>query len=415
MRLILLLALALLAPVALGPVTPFVSAAHGAETYLLGPQDRLSIRVFEWQTVEGEVREWPALGGSFTVGADGGLSLPLVGTVPAAGRATGEVAQEIGDRLQQRFGLSDRPDASVAVEEHRPFFVEGAVRKPGAFPFVPGLDVLQAFSLAGGLPDRVAYGSRVSRDLINASGTIEMLREERARRMIERARIAAEIADGAIAVPEIASMSPEQVSAIVADEQAILDARETRLTRELAALDDLKTLLDQEIVALREKLVAMERRVELARKERESVEGLSRKGLAVRSRVLSTETSVAEIESRMLDTNTAILRAQQEASKAEQTQIGLRTSRAADLARERQEAEAAIGKLDTKIALQQGLRTEAVTFAASSSEADGAAAEPVYTIVRRTPEGSRTLPAAPDTRLEPGDVLQVRVAATASQ
>jgi protein involved in polysaccharide export with SLBB domain len=65
---------------------------------------------------------------------------------------------------------------SVTVLEYRPFFIDGAVNRPGGYPYQPGLSVNKAAALAGG------YTERASRDKIiivrNVSGvetTIEAL------------------------------------------------------------------------------------------------------------------------------------------------------------------------------------------------------------------------------------------------
>src|SRR5687768_6276910 len=50
--------------------------------YRLGAQDKLRVHV----------QEWPALAGEFTIGAEGAVSLPLVGEIPASGLRTSELA-----------------------------------------------------------------------------------------------------------------------------------------------------------------------------------------------------------------------------------------------------------------------------------------------------------------------------------
>ncbi|TKB29603.1 MAG: sugar ABC transporter substrate-binding protein, partial [Mesorhizobium sp.] len=48
-----------------------------ADDYRLGAQDKLTIRVAEWQTVEGTFRDWSAINGEYTVGPAGTLSVPF--------------------------------------------------------------------------------------------------------------------------------------------------------------------------------------------------------------------------------------------------------------------------------------------------------------------------------------------------
>ena len=44
-----------------------------AEEYLLGPQDRVRLKVYEWRASRDTIFEWTALNDQFTVGADGSL------------------------------------------------------------------------------------------------------------------------------------------------------------------------------------------------------------------------------------------------------------------------------------------------------------------------------------------------------
>ena len=38
--------------------------------------------------------------------------------------------------------------------EYRPFYIHGEVKKPGGYPYQPGMTINQAVALAGGLTDR---------------------------------------------------------------------------------------------------------------------------------------------------------------------------------------------------------------------------------------------------------------------
>ncbi|TIT91826.1 MAG: hypothetical protein E5W55_19340, partial [Mesorhizobium sp.] len=61
------------AALAMSLLTPQMAAA---EDYRLGPQDKLNIRVAEWQTVDGTFRDWSAINGDYSVGPAGTLSVP---------------------------------------------------------------------------------------------------------------------------------------------------------------------------------------------------------------------------------------------------------------------------------------------------------------------------------------------------
>src|SRR5688572_27186490 len=66
-----------------------------ADEYRLGVMDKLRIRVAEWQTAEGSIRDWSAVSGDYTVGPTGTVSLPFIGELPASGQTTGAIAEQI--------------------------------------------------------------------------------------------------------------------------------------------------------------------------------------------------------------------------------------------------------------------------------------------------------------------------------
>ncbi|MFC0205089.1 polysaccharide biosynthesis/export family protein [Novosphingobium soli] len=112
------------------------------ETYLLGPGDKVRATVFNE----------PNLSGDFSVGADGMVSLPLVGDVPATGKTTKLVADDFARRLANGYLLN--PSVAMEVTAYRPFFILGEVEKPGQYPYVNNMTALNAIATAGGYTPR---------------------------------------------------------------------------------------------------------------------------------------------------------------------------------------------------------------------------------------------------------------------
>ena len=171
------------------------SAQDSGDGYRLGAMDKLRIRVVEWQSAEGAVRDWSALGGDYLVGPDGSISLPFIGQIEAAGRTPAEIASVIGEDLQQTLGLMDRPNASVELAEFRPVFVAGDAQNPGRYPYDPDLTVLKAVSIAGGLRRATDSNMRLERDVIRATGEHDVVEANRNRLIVKRARLEAEAAN----------------------------------------------------------------------------------------------------------------------------------------------------------------------------------------------------------------------------
>jgi polysaccharide biosynthesis/export protein ExoF len=383
----------------------FASAAP-AEEYRLGVQDKLKIRVVEWQTIEGTFREWDGVSGEYTVGASGDLSLPLIGETPAAGKTTAEVAASVSEALQQKFGLSTKPEASVELAEYRPFFIAGDVQTPGQYPYIPGLTVVKAVSIAGGV--KRSGVQRAERDFINAKGSHDVAAEERLRLLVKRARLVAEAeGDAEIEPPEELAANPD-LPKILAEEAAIRSARQKKLKLQLEAIDNLKKLLEGEIASLEKKVATQQRQVDLAKKELEDVGSLADKGLVVNQRILGTERTIAEMEGKLLDHQTAILRAKQDISEAEQNAIDLKNTVDADIAIERQQVEAALVEATLKVNMNRGLMAEALTWAPAAAVAMEPAAE-TFIIVRSIDNQTQEIEASENTPVLPGDVLKVKV------
>ncbi|MBB6465688.1 exopolysaccharide production protein ExoF [Aminobacter lissarensis] len=382
----------------------FSASISSAEDYKLGTQDKLTIRVVEWQTVEGAFRDWSSVSGEYTIGPSGKLSLPFVGETPATGKTTDEIAKTIGKTLQDKFGLSDRPEASVEVAQFRPFYISGDIQSPGQYAYAPDLTVLKAISIAGGMR-RGADGARTERDLITAEGSHAVLSDEQLRLMVTQVRIDAELAGKTeFAAPmEIASLPA--VAGMVANETAIMASRQKKLTLRLQALDNLKGLLEREIVSLGQKSETQNRQIELARKELSGIDTLAQKGLVVNTRVLSSERSIAEMEGKILDLETAMLRAKQDISKAEQEAIDLKNDAESELAVERQKTVGELNAVTLKLGMQKGLIAEAGGTAPAAAGAEQAIS---FVLVRKGGDGkSKEITAIEDTPILPGDVIKV--------
>jgi len=106
--------------------------------YRLGPNDRTRIIVF------GQ----PSLTGEFVLDGNGVLAFPLVGNINAKGMTPSELKKTIAQKLDTDW--IKNPSVSVEVSTRRPFYVVGEVQKPGSYPYVTDMSVLNAIATAGG-------------------------------------------------------------------------------------------------------------------------------------------------------------------------------------------------------------------------------------------------------------------------
>ena len=392
----------------------FAATAGPGDGYQLDTMDRLRIRVAEWQSAEGALRDWTALNGDYVVGPSGDISMPFVGELTARGSTTAELASAIGEQLQQKLGLPDRPEASVEIAEFRPVFIAGDVQKPGKYPYDPQFTVLKALSLAGGLRRSEGAGLGGARDFVNAQGNHDVLVAQRNGLLARRARLIAE-AEGKsdIQFPDELGKS-DSGRKLMSDEKALMTARQKRLRLQLSGLDDLKKLLQSEIESLQQKITTQNRQLDLARNELKSIGNLQEKGLVVNQRILALEQSNAELEGKVLDMETASLRAKQDIAKATQDATSLQNDRDTEIAQARQQTETDLNEISLKLGMYGGLMTEALgraPQAAASAAATGAAPMIRYRIVRSVNGKSGETDAQEDTPVLPGDVVKVEIAA----
>ncbi|MCA1407560.1 polysaccharide biosynthesis/export family protein [Ensifer sp. IC3342] len=387
------------------------ATAAQADEYRLGVMDKLRVRVAEWQTAQGAVRDWSAVSGEYTIGASGNLSLPFVGDLPASGKTTTEVAAEIGIQMQKLFGLRDRPSASVEMAQYRPVYLTGEVETPGEYPYVPKMTVLKAISLGGGLR-RAESGGRFVRDYITASGESAVQVAERNRLLIRRARLQAEIGKrNKIELPsELKNV--EGIEKLLANETALMESRDKRQERQLDALADLKSLLQSEIESLGKKSETQARQLELVMEDREKVGSLAEKGLALSQRKLALEQRVADVQSSLLDIDTNALKAKQDYNKATQDETNLRNDWDEQLAQELQNTEAELDALSLKVGTNRDLMAEALLQSADAArlEEQNSEANVTYSIIREKDGKPTEIAANENTEVLPGDVIKVSAA-----
>ncbi len=116
--------------------------------YQLGSGDRINISVFGQDDLSMEIR-LPDVGT---------INYPFLGELKLVGMTAAEVESLIYEGLLGDYLVN--PSVSVSIVEYRPFFIDGEVKRPGGYPYQPGLSVNKAAALAGG------YTERANRDKI---------------------------------------------------------------------------------------------------------------------------------------------------------------------------------------------------------------------------------------------------------
>jgi polysaccharide export outer membrane protein len=111
--------------------------------YVIGDDDLLEINVWKEPTVTQP---------SLLVRSDGNITIPLIGTVMAAGRTPSQLANSIAAKLRTYI---QHPIVTVMVlqSNSRKFNILGRVVKPGSYALLATTRVLDAIAEAGGFTD----------------------------------------------------------------------------------------------------------------------------------------------------------------------------------------------------------------------------------------------------------------------
>lgn len=136
----LLALLALVVPAAQETATPAPPPAAAAPAeYQIGPQDILAISVFGHEDLTQTV----------VVQADGTLTYPLVGRIPASDKTAKDLERDLTARLGKSFIRN--PQVTVAIREYRSktVLVAGEIGHPGTYPLAGGMTIVEILAKAG--------------------------------------------------------------------------------------------------------------------------------------------------------------------------------------------------------------------------------------------------------------------------
>jgi polysaccharide export outer membrane protein len=389
--------------------------AHPALVYKLGPQDRVRLRVFEWRPSRDEFFEWKALNAEFTVGASGFVSLPLVGEIPANGETSSQLAQSIGSKLQERMGLVSIPDISVEVSQFRPFYITGYVSRPGEYPYRPGLTVLQALTIGGGLKSHHDGGvPRFERESVVTRGELDLYAKEFNALLVRRARLEAELkSDTGFELPAIlvAHQDDRAVQTLIDQEQLQFETRSRVITTQLKALGELRGYLQREVESLSGQLGKHDMVMQTVQNELNSVQTLAVKGLATAPRRLALERNIAQFEGDRLRLETGLAKARQDISRTEISVIELKNRRVSEITSELQQVQAKIEQIELRFETAQKLLYESEILAPLSHahRIRNDAAKPNFKIVRGRNGSFAEFLASETTVVEPGDTIKVEL------
>lgn len=115
----------------------------GDRLALIGPLDTITVDVFGV----------PELSREMQVDAGGRISMPLIDTIDAGGKTSGELSRDIESRLRGRFVRNPDVTVNITSSVSQVVTVDGQVVEPGLYPVTNQMTLLRAIASARGLSE----------------------------------------------------------------------------------------------------------------------------------------------------------------------------------------------------------------------------------------------------------------------
>lgn len=152
-------------PLAVALLVCGTGAALADEEYVLGPEDVISITVWEH----------PELSRTLGVRANGMVTIPPLGDIPAAGKATSVLARDLEREFYNVLRQTTQVTVSVVAFNSKRVFLAGQVAAPGRYSFEKIPPLVDLLGQAGGLgPTADLSRVRVLRSEGEAKRTLEV-------------------------------------------------------------------------------------------------------------------------------------------------------------------------------------------------------------------------------------------------
>lgn len=383
---------------------------------------RAEYRLAAGDTLELAVAGLPEWRQRAVIQIDGAISLPVVGTVRAAGSTASEVQAAIESILtskvirqrgpdgRERPLLIQPGDVAVSVADYRPIVIGGDVQTPGQYPFRPLMTVRHALAASGGVSlvrgrTETTGLDAVEFDRERKSILIDYAKETaRLRRLNAEAQGAQEIKDRPVdGVPLPAAAFAD----FLRNEARAMQVGRAQLARERSFLTSAVQQADEQIATLTMQEQEEKRGVEADMEELERTTRLLGSGNIVSQRVTDARRSVLLSSTRRLQTSTRLAEVRQLREDYLWRRAKLDSQYELDLLRDTKDAQARIAELAARL---EGIRQKlAMLSRGQAGVLPGMQSAAEIVIVRRSAAGWDRLPASEETDLQPGDAIEVQL------
>lgn len=347
------------------------------------------------------VRGYPELSGEYRVNPDQTISIAGLGRVAIDALSPSEFEERLGERLS----VTMRRDISVSVEiaRFKPFFITGHVSRPGAIEWQPGLTLIQAISLAGGIvrsptqseidtPERRLQIEQARSQLRFALAQLARLKAEKeGKDTVESTRVLDKLLEGA--PPE----SRQAMTAFLSRQNELLAEQREQVRARIARLESEQDAASNELDGARAQEKEIRKQLDISTELTESVERLKEERLVASSRYLAQQRDLIDSKVRFSESRAMVDRARGRVSSIGREIDAIQQERRTLLNDRIEGLEREVAQLDLM------LRDSGVSV--------NSAPEPppalVYNIARKSSAGVQTISANLFTEIHSSDVVMI--------
>jgi UDP-glucose-4-epimerase GalE len=380
----------------------------------LGIGDKLKVVFYERVDTEDEkwgrtptalrgIQQRPELSGDYAVRGDGTISVPLLGSVRAAAQSEPQVKAALAEAFEKTLGRKAIVD--VMLQASSPVYVLGPVRHPGSFNYVPGMTVLHALALAGGL-DRASVEPwqkiEAIRTIQRRGGAAESILKLLARVAVLRAERDGTTPKAPLQLKELvgAAQADGLINEQVDQRKAVAMARKEREQAANAAVDTARQDL-----TMYTRTDSLDELVKTRQERLDNIRSLVRNNVLNKTTLDQAQAELSDAEQRRQDAFNRYSTAKQRLATLSAEALRARADLANDLASEIQAIERQIADNQNEFATSEKILS---TLPATRAEFPSPKKDSLrYRIVRQTANGPVALEGTGMTVLKPGDLINI--------
>ena len=379
--------------------SPVKTATDDFGVYRLMPGDTLGVLVFDQKDLSGD----------FLIDSAGDIMLPLAGTTKVGG-LTLEEAQELIEKTLSE-GILVHPTVSVKIAGFRPIFVTGYVRKPGNYSFISGISVKAAIATAGGEgnPNSGEYRSSAlaEADAIMADERVNQLETDRLALFLRKTRLECQRDEKAtkFTMPQLVGfdIGSLKFTSMYASENNTFISLVELYQSQLTALREQAPRIGAEIQAVNGQIEDTNHRLAIVTERLDEYQDLAAKGYLRRALVVEEEIQKTSIHAELARLQAELAHLQQNMGDLQVREQEVKANYKRQIINDLQDTSQRLLNINATLGTARQLRR------LRAQEIEFSAEEYAVQVTRTRPDNvTTTFSATEDTKLEPGDVVEIK-------